>query len=69
ARIYKAMDGFEAVIQHNESDISTWEPNEYELNLTYAFDRVTFSEYLTELRKAIREETERKIAEQEVKTD
>ena len=61
ARIYKAMDGFEAVIQHNESDISTWEPNEYELNLTYAFDRVTFSEYLTELRKAIREETERKI--------
>lgn len=61
ARIYKAMDGFEAVIQHNESDISTWEPNEYELNLTYVFDRVTFSEYLTELRKAIREETERKI--------
>ena len=61
ARIYKAMDGFEAVIQHNESDISTWEPNEYELNLTYAFDRVRFSEYLTELRKAIREETERKI--------
>lgn len=63
ARIYKAMDGFEAVIQHNESDISTWEPNEYELNLTYAFDRVTFSEYLTELRKAIRAETEQKIAD------
>lgn len=61
ARIYKAMDGFEAVIQHNESDISTWEPNEYELNLTYAFDRVRFSEYLTELRKSIRDETERKI--------
>ena len=63
ARIYKVIDGFEAVIQHNESDISTWEPNEYELNLTYAFDRAAFSEYLTRLRLAIREETERKIAE------
>ena len=63
ARIYKVLDGFEAVIQHNESDISTWEPNEYELNLTYAFDRAAFSDYLTRLRLAIREETERKIAE------
>ena len=69
ARIYKVIDGFEAVIQHNESDISTWEPNEYELNLTYAFDRAAFSEYLTRLRLTIRGETERKIAEQEVKTD
>lgn len=61
ARIYKCMDGLEAVIQHNESDISTWEPHEYELNLNFAFDRVAFSEYLTELRLAIRRETEAKI--------
>ena len=26
AKIYKAIDNFEAVIQHNESDISTWLP-------------------------------------------
>ena len=26
ARIYKALDKFEAVIQHNESPIDTWEP-------------------------------------------
>ncbi len=63
ARIYKCMDSLEAVIQHNESDISTWEPNEYELNLNYAFDRVAFSEYLVKLRKAIRRETEKKIDE------
>lgn len=67
ARIYKAMDSLEAVIQHNESDIATWEPHEYDLNLNYAFDRVGFSEYLKKLRLLIRAETERKIAENAAK--
>lgn len=62
ARIYKAMDSLEAVIQHNESHISTWEPHEYELNRTYAYDRVAFSEYMQALRADIRRETEEKIA-------
>ena len=62
ARIYKAMDSLEAVIQHNESDLSTWEPNEYELNLTYGEDKVAFSPYLIRLRQAIREDTAAKIA-------
>ena len=35
ARLVKAMDKLEAVIQHNEADISTWLPLEYELQLTY----------------------------------
>jgi len=61
AKIYKCIDGLEAVIAHNESDIGTWLENEYELNLTYAFDRVAFSPYLTELRHAIKDETVRKI--------
>ena len=63
ARIYKAMDSLEAVIQHNESDLATWEPHEYELNRTYAYDRVAFSDYLKALREAIRRDTEAKIAE------
>ncbi|MCR5825479.1 MAG: HD domain-containing protein [Oscillospiraceae bacterium] len=62
AKIYKAMDSMEAVIQHNESDIRTWEPHEYELNRSYGWDKVAFSDKLTALRAAIREETERKIA-------
>lgn len=62
ARIYKALDKLEAVIQHNESPLDTWSENEYSLNLTYATDAVAFSEYLTALRAAIREETEQKIA-------
>ena len=57
ARIYKALDKFEAVIQHNESPIDTWEPREYDLNRTYAQENAAFSPYLTRLRQAIRQET------------
>ena len=57
AKIYKALDNMEAVVQHNESDISTWEAREYELNLTYGADKAAFSPYLTKLRDALRNET------------
>lgn len=63
ARIFKAIDGMEAVLQHNISDISTWLPNEYELNQTYAMDRVGFSEYLKEVREELRKDTVKKIKE------
>ena len=63
ARLYKALDSLEAVIQHNESDIATWEDNEYSLNMTYADDKVEFSPYLKALRELIREDTAKKIAE------
>jgi len=61
AKLYKALDSTEALISHNESDLSTWSENEFSLNLTYAFDKVEFSPYLTELRRAILRETEEKI--------
>ena len=61
ARIYKAIDGLEALVQHNISDISTWIPQEYTLNMTYADDKVAFSEYLTAVREAVREDTKEKI--------
>lgn len=62
AKIYKALDKLEAVISHNESDISTWEDHEYDLQLTYGEQNVAFSPYLGELRQAIRQETLDKIA-------
>lgn len=40
AKVYKALDKLEAVIAHNESDISTWLPLEYELQQTYAAESV-----------------------------
>lgn len=63
AKIYKAIDNLEAVIQHNISDISTWIPREYDLNLTYGDDKVAFSSYLKELREEIRKDTIKKIEE------
>lgn len=61
AKIYKSIDGLEAVIQHNFSDLSTWIPREYEMNRTYADDKVAFSEYLKQLREEIRKDTIEKI--------
>lgn len=63
AKVYKALDGLEAVVQHNFSDISTWLPNEYELNQIYGWERVQFSPWLTELREEIRKDTVGKIQE------
>ena len=65
AKLYKALDKLEAVISHNESPLDTWLPLEYDLNLTYANDNVAFSPYLTALRQAVRQETEKKVAKGE----
>ena len=62
ARLYKALDNLEAVIQHNEADIASWLPLEYDLQLTYGADKVGFSPYLRQLKAAIDEETCAKIA-------
>ena len=69
AKIYKALDKLEALIQHNESPLNTWSENEFELNKIYAFDTVSFSEWLTELRKAILEDTLEKISAEESSFD
>ena len=61
AKLYKSIDKLEAVIQHNESPISTWEPHEYELNRTYGTDMVQFSPYLKGLRAEILRDTNEKI--------
>ena len=61
AKIYKALDKLEAVIQHNEASIETWIPREYALNMTYGDEQVAFSPYLTELREQIRQDTKEKI--------
>ena len=63
AKTYKALDKLEALISHDESDISTWIPLEYELQYTYGKENVTFSEYLTSLRNAIDDWTTEKIDE------
>lgn len=63
AKIYKAIDRLEAVISHDESDLSTWLPLEFELNLTYGNENVAFSQYLTELKSEIDKMTHKVIEE------
>ena len=64
AKIYKAIDKMEAVLQHNLSDISTWIPHEYQLNQTYGADQAAFSPYLTQLRQELKADTLKKIAQE-----
>lgn len=63
AKLYKALDKMEAVIQHNEADISTWLPLEYDLQLTYGEKEVQFSEYTRALKQAANDITQQKIAD------
>lgn len=61
AKLYKALDKLEAVIQHNEADIFTWLPLEYELQLTYGTEECSFNEYINSLRDEVRSVSEKKI--------
>ena len=61
AKIYKALDKLEAVIQHNEADISTWIPLEYQLNLDYGQQETQFSEFFRKVRQLAKEDSEEKI--------
>ena len=61
AKLYKALDKLEALIQHNESPIDTWSDNEYDFNKTYAFNVVDHSEWLQEFRQEILKDTLVKI--------
>ena len=51
-------------VQHNESAIATWEPQEYALNLTYGVEQSQFSPYMQALREALRQETLRKMEQE-----
>ncbi|MCR4638574.1 HD domain-containing protein [Ruminococcus sp.] len=63
AKLFKAIDKLEALIQHNESPLDTWSENERELNKVYAFDAAAFSGWLTDLRKEILSDTLKKLGE------
>lgn len=63
AKLYKALDKLEAVIQHNEADISTWLPLEYDLQLTYGIEECSFNEYINSLRDEVKSVSEKKIKE------
>ena len=61
ARLAKALDKMETLIQHNEASIDTWLPVEYELNFTYGQAQTDVDPYLSALRAAVNQVTREKI--------
>ena len=61
AKLCKAIDNLEAVISHNEADLSTWMPLEYDLNLTYGEKNCEFSEWTKALRAELKKDSIEKI--------
>ena len=61
AKLYKALDKLEAVIQHNESPLDTWLPLEYELQQTYGMDTAKGQPLMEELRAEVLNDTLKKI--------
>ena len=53
AKLYKALDKLEALIQHNEADISTWLPLEYDLQMTYGQEECEAFPYIRRLREIV----------------
>jgi ATP-binding cassette subfamily B protein len=61
AKLYKALDNLEALISHNEADVSTWIPLEYEENLTYGQKNCEWSAWTKELRELVKQDSIDKI--------
>ncbi len=61
ARLYKALDKIEAVIQHNEADIRSWLPLEYDLQLRHGAEQMALSPWLEALKAEVDAWTKRKI--------
>ena len=61
AKIYKALDKLEAVVQHNEAPLSSWLPLEYELNQTYGATEAEVEPKLKSLRALAVLDTKEKI--------
>ena len=69
AKLYKALDKLEALIQHNESPMYTWEPHEHDLQRVYGWESVEFSEWLLDLRQEVLNDTNEKIEKEGVVED
>ncbi len=63
AKLWRALDKLEAVISHNEADISTWIPLEYTENLVYGEEEASRFEWTKALKAQLRENSLKKIEE------
>lgn len=63
AKLYKALDKLETLIQHDEADIATWLPLEYELHPVYGKKETDVFPYIREMREVVNRWTQKKIEE------
>ena len=63
AETLEALDNMEAVVSHNEADLSTWIPFEYEENLVYGAKSAEWSPWTKALREQLREDSIKKLRE------
>lgn len=61
AKLYKAIDRIEAVIQHNEAPLDTWIERERTLNLEYGVSDCANFPFMAELRAIAADETVEKL--------
>ena len=61
AKLFKALDNMEAVVSHNEADLSTWLPLEYDENLVYGSENCEWSEWTRGLRAELRKDSVEKL--------
>ena len=69
AKLFKALDNMEALISHNEADISTWNELEYSLNITYGQENAEWSDWTKALKNEIKNDTLKKINESKNPTE
>ena len=60
AKLCRALDNLEAVLQHNEAPLDTWLPLEYELQLRYGVETAAFSEWTRGLKRELNNDTLKK---------
>ena len=65
AKLYKAIDRIEAVIQHNEAPLDTWIELERTLNLEYGVKDCANFPFMAELRELAADDTRKKLADAE----
>ena len=65
AKLFKALDNMEAVISHNEADISTWLPLEHTENLVYGQENAEWSEWTRAFRAELKADSIKKLEEKQ----
>ena len=61
AKVAQAIDKFESPLQHNISDITTWDQNDFNIHGLYKIDYFTFDTFLKSLRDELELMTIKKV--------